>query len=94
VTKGAANSWYLQNRGHTMVAGAFDFGFAVDWMHKDLGLCLDQAERLGVPTPVTALAATDYGRLQEDGDGRLDASAVIRLRAAESHRQDPEPPPT
>ncbi|HEY2564624.1 MAG TPA: NAD(P)-dependent oxidoreductase [Acidimicrobiales bacterium] len=84
VTKGAANSWYLENRGHTMVAGQFDFGFAVDWMRKDLGICLVQAEQLGVPMPLSTLAEADYGALQAHGEGRLDASAVIRLRSAET----------
>jgi 3-hydroxyisobutyrate dehydrogenase len=84
VTKGAANSWYLENRGHTMIAGDFDFGFAVDWIRKDLRICLDQAERLSVPMPFTTRAEADYGELQARGDGRLDASAVIRLRRAET----------
>jgi 3-hydroxyisobutyrate dehydrogenase len=84
VTKGAANSWYLENRGHTMVAGEFDFGFAVDWIRKDLRICLDQAEHLGVPMPFSTRAEADYGELQARGEGRLDASAVIRLRRAET----------
>jgi len=84
VTKGAANSWYLENRGHTMVEGKFDFGFAVDWIRKDLGICLDQAKGMGVPMPFTNRAESDYVKLQEQGDGRLDATAVIRLRSAET----------
>lgn len=84
VTKGAANSWYLENRGHTMVADEFDFGFAVDWIRKDLGICAEQAARLGVAIPLTTEALTDYEALQARGEGRLDATAVIRLRRAES----------
>jgi 3-hydroxyisobutyrate dehydrogenase-like beta-hydroxyacid dehydrogenase len=84
VTKGAANSWYLENRGHTMVEGKFDFGFAVDWMRKDLGICLDQATQMGAPMPFTTRAESDYAILQERGEGRLDATAVIRLRQAET----------
>ena len=88
VTKGAANSWYLENRGHTMIEGRFDFGFAVDWIRKDLRVCLDEAGRLGAPLPLSALAEADYQRLQDRGDGRLDATAVIRLRSEESTAGD------
>jgi 3-hydroxyisobutyrate dehydrogenase-like beta-hydroxyacid dehydrogenase len=84
VTGGAANSWYLENRGHTMVRDEFDFGFAVDWILKDLTICLDEAGRSGVPLPVTELAAADYQASHDRGDGRLDATAVIRLRRAET----------
>jgi 3-hydroxyisobutyrate dehydrogenase len=84
VTSGAANSWYLENRGHTMVRDEFDFGFAVDWIRKDLGICLDEAGRRGIPLPFTALADRDYAASQARGDGRLDATATIRLRRAET----------
>jgi len=84
VTSGAANSWYLENRGHTMVRDEFDFGFAVDWVRKDLGICLDEAARRGIPLPFTARADQDYAASQARGDGRLDATATIRLRRAET----------
>ena len=84
VTSGAASSWYLENRGHTMVRDEFDFGFAVDWIRKDLGICLDEAARRGIPLPFTARADEDYAASQARGDGRLDATATIRLRRAET----------
>jgi 3-hydroxyisobutyrate dehydrogenase-like beta-hydroxyacid dehydrogenase len=84
VTTGAANSWYLSNRGHTMVRDEFDFGFAVDWMRKDLRICLDEARRRGVPLPLTTLAEGDFAASQARGDGRLDATAIIRLRRDET----------
>ncbi|CAN5679595.1 NAD(P)-dependent oxidoreductase [soil metagenome] len=84
VTGGAANSWYLANRGHTMVRDEFAFGFAVDWIHKDLGICLDEAGRQGIPLPFTARADEDYVASQARGDGRLDATAVIRIRRDET----------
>jgi len=84
VTSGAASSWYLENRGHTMVRDEFDFGFAVDWIRKDLGICLDEAARRGIPLPFTARADQDYAASQARGDGRLDATATIRLRRAET----------
>jgi 3-hydroxyisobutyrate dehydrogenase len=67
-----------------MVRDEFDFGFAVDWMRKDLRICLDEAARRGIPLPVTTLAERDYAASQARGDGRLDASAIIRLRAADT----------
>jgi 3-hydroxyisobutyrate dehydrogenase len=82
VTGGAANSWYLENRGHTMVRDEFDFGFAVDWLRKDLGICLDEGARVGAPLPLTELARRDCDASHERGDGRLDATALIRLRRA------------
>ena len=84
VTGGAANSWYLANRGATMMRDEFEFGFAVDWMRKDLRICLDEAARRAIPLPLTALAEQDYAASQLRGDGRLDASAIIRLRRAET----------
>jgi 3-hydroxyisobutyrate dehydrogenase-like beta-hydroxyacid dehydrogenase len=78
VTKGAAASWYLQNRGETMLADQFDFGFAVDWMAKDLGLVHDEADRLGARVPLTELTAKFLAASQAAGDNRRDATAIIR----------------
>jgi len=81
IGKGAAQSWQLDNRGKTMVDGQFDFGFAVDWMRKDLGLVLDEARRNGARLPVTALVDQFYADVQAEGGGRLDTSSLIkRLR--------------
>ena len=81
IGKGAAQSWQMDNRGKTMVAGQFDFGFAVDWMRKDLGLVLDEARRNGARLPVTALVDQFYADVQAEGGGRLDTSSLIkRLR--------------
>ena len=78
VTKGAAGSWYLNNRGETMVRDEFDFGFAVDWMAKDLGLVAAEAERLGADAPLTAMVAQHLAERQAAGDNRLDATSIIR----------------
>jgi 3-hydroxyisobutyrate dehydrogenase-like beta-hydroxyacid dehydrogenase len=81
IGKGAAQSWQLDHRGPTMVDDKFDFGFAVDWMRKDLGLVLDEARRNGARVPVTALVDQFYGDLQRLGGGRWDTSSLIkRLR--------------
>jgi len=81
ISKGAAQSWQMENRGRTMVEGRFDFGFAVDWMRKDLGLVLDEARRNGARLPVTALLDQFYADIQDEGGGRLDTSSLIqRLR--------------
>jgi len=81
IGKGAAQSWQLDNRGKTMVADKFDFGFAVDWMRKDLGLVLDEAKRNGARLPVTALVDQFYGDIQQMGGRRWDTSSLIkRLR--------------
>ncbi len=83
IGKGAAQSWQMDNRGKTMVDDKFDFGFAVDWMRKDLGLCLDEAKRNGAPLPATALVDQFYGDVQRMGGGRWDTSSLIRrLRKA------------
>ena len=83
IGKGAAQSWQMDNRGSTMVDDRFDFGFAVDWMRKDLGLCLDEARRNGARLPVTALVDQFYADVQRMGGGRWDTSSLIRrLRAA------------
>ena len=78
IGKGAAQSWQMDNRGTTMVDGKFDFGFAVDWMRKDLGLCLDEARRNGAPLPVTSLIDQFYGDVQAMGGNRNDTSSLIR----------------
>ena len=81
IGKGAAQSWQLDNRGKTMVADKFDFGFAVDWMRKDLGLVLDEAKRNGARLPVTALVDQFYADVQHMGGRRWDTSSLIkRLR--------------
>ncbi len=78
IGKGAAQSWQMENRGGTMIEGNFDFGFAVDWMRKDLGLCLDEARNNGAPLPVAALVDQFYAALQAMGGGRWDTSSLIR----------------
>jgi 3-hydroxyisobutyrate dehydrogenase-like beta-hydroxyacid dehydrogenase len=81
IGKGAAQSWQIDNRGHSMAQGRFDFGFAVDWMRKDLGLVLDEARRNGAHLPLTALVDQFYGDVQAMGGGRWDTSSLIaRLR--------------
>ena len=81
IGKGAAQSWQMDNRGKTMVDGQFNFGFAVDWMRKDLGLVLDEAKRNGARLPVTALVDQFYADVQQLGGGRWDTSSLIkRLR--------------
>lgn len=81
IGKGAAQSWQLDNRGPTMVEDRFNFGFAVDWMRKDLGLCLDEARRNGAKLPVTALVDQFYADVQAMGGQRWDTSSLIkRLR--------------
>ncbi|RFU44566.1 NAD(P)-dependent oxidoreductase [Paraburkholderia sp. DHOC27] len=81
IGKGAAASWQMDNRGKTMIDGKFDYGFAVDWMRKDLGFCLDEARRNGAALPVTALVDQFYGDVQNLGGNRYDTSSLIwRLR--------------
>jgi len=77
IGKGAAQSWQMDNRGRTMVEGKFDFGFAVDWMRKDLGLVLDEAKRNGALLPVTALVDQFYAEVQREGGNRWDTSSLI-----------------
>ena len=79
ISKGAAQSWQMENRGKTMVADKFDFGFAVDWMRKDLAICLAEARTNGAALPVTALLDQFYARIQARGGGRWDTSSLIRL---------------
>jgi 3-hydroxyisobutyrate dehydrogenase-like beta-hydroxyacid dehydrogenase len=81
IGKGAAQSWQMDNRGKTMVERKFEFGFAVDWMRKDLGLVLDEAKRNGALLPVTALVDQFYADVQQAGGRRWDTSSLItRLR--------------
>jgi 3-hydroxyisobutyrate dehydrogenase-like beta-hydroxyacid dehydrogenase len=77
ISKGAAQSWQMENRGKTMVEGKFTFGFAVDWMRKDLGICLEEAKRNGARLPVTALVDQFYGDVQKAGGSRWDTSSLI-----------------
>jgi 3-hydroxyisobutyrate dehydrogenase-like beta-hydroxyacid dehydrogenase len=79
IGKGAAQSWQMDNRGPTMAADKFDFGFAVDWMRKDLALCLAEARAKGAALPVTALVDQFYARVQAAGGGRWDSSSLIRV---------------
>ena len=78
IGKGAAQSWQMDNRGKTMVADKFDFGFAVDWMRKDLGLVMDEAKRNGARVPVTALVDQFYGDVQGLGGSRWDTSSLVK----------------
>jgi len=81
ISKGAAGSWQMENRGKTMVENKFDFGFAVDWMRKDLGICLEESKRNGARLPVTALVDQFYAQVQERGGNRWDTSSLIDLLA-------------
>ena len=78
IGKGAAQSWQMDNRGKTMVADKFDFGFAVDWMRKDLGLAMDEAKRNGARLPVTALVDQFYADVQQLGGNRWDTSSLVK----------------
>lgn len=78
ITDGAAGSWQMSNRGHTMVENSFDFGFAVEWIIKDLDIALSEAERLGVPTPIATQVTDFYRELAASGDARSDTSALIK----------------
>jgi len=81
ISKGAAQSWQMENRGKTMLQDKFDFGFAVDWMRKDLGICLAESKRNGAFLPVTALVDQFYAEVQALGGRRWDTSSLIaRLR--------------
>ncbi len=79
ISKGAAQSWQMENRAGTMIDGKFEFGFAVDWMRKDLAICLNEARRNQSALPVTALIDQFYERIQERGGGRWDTSSLIHL---------------
>jgi 3-hydroxyisobutyrate dehydrogenase-like beta-hydroxyacid dehydrogenase len=82
ISKGAAQSWQMDNRWRTMQEGKFDFGFAVDWMRKDLGMCLAEAQRNGAQLPVTAQVDGFYADVQRIGGGRWDTSSLIALLKA------------
>ena len=85
ISKGAAQSWQMENRYETMIDNQFDFGFAVDWMLKDLGIVLDEARRNGAPLPVTQLVKNYYEEVRDAGGGRWDTSSLIaRLRGLEN----------
>lgn len=77
ISKGAAQSWQMENRWKTMIEGEFDFGFAVDWMRKDLGFCLEEAKKNGAHLPLTALIDQFYGDVQDAGGARWDTSSLI-----------------
>ncbi|MGI9646851.1 MAG: NAD(P)-dependent oxidoreductase [Ilumatobacteraceae bacterium] len=79
IGKGAAQSWQMENRASTMAAGEFEFGFAVEWMRKDLGICLDEAERNGARLPVTALVDQLYKQVVDRGGERWDTSSLVHL---------------
>ncbi|MDQ4059661.1 MAG: NAD(P)-dependent oxidoreductase, partial [Pseudomonadota bacterium] len=91
ISKGAAQSWQMENRSKTMAEGRFDFGFAVDWMRKDLGICLAQARRQDTHLPVTALVDQFYSEVQAMGGGRWDTSSLI-ARLEKAGRQDQRGP--
>jgi 3-hydroxyisobutyrate dehydrogenase len=77
ISGGAAQSWQMDNRAETMMAGSYDFGFAVDWMRKDLAIALAEAERCGAQVPITAMVDGFYAQLQAEGGGRLDTSSLL-----------------
>src|SRR5262245_22843715 len=77
ISKGAAQSWQMENRWKTMNEGTFDFGFAVDWMRKDLAICMEEAKGNGAPLPVTAIVDGYYAEVQKMGGSRWDTSSLI-----------------
>ena len=79
ISKGAAQSWQMDNRAQTMIDDEFDFGFAVEWMRKDLGLCIEEASRNGSVLPVAALVDQFYAEVQRRGGSRWDTSSLVRL---------------
>ncbi|MFN4165476.1 MAG: NAD(P)-dependent oxidoreductase [Ferrovibrio sp.] len=87
ISKGAAGSWQMDNRHKTMIEGKFDYGFAVDWMRKDLGICLAEARRNGSSLPVTALVDQFYAEVQQMGGNRWDTSSLMaRLEATKTKK--------
>lgn len=78
ISKGAAGSWQMENRGLTMLKDEFEFGFAVDWMRKDLGICLEESEKNGAQLPITKIVNDYYAEIQEMGGSRWDTSSLIR----------------
>jgi 3-hydroxyisobutyrate dehydrogenase len=88
IAQGAAQSWQMNNRAETMIKGEFNFGFAVDWMRKDLGIAIEAAQSIGAEVPVTQLVDTFYAEVQDLGGHRWDTSSLIqRLRAGETNRE-------
>ena len=79
ISKGAAGSWQMENRGLTMAEDKFDFGFAVNWMRKDLKITLEEADKIGARLPVSALIDQFYAQVQKRGGGRWDTSSLIHL---------------
>ncbi|MFC3022873.1 NAD(P)-dependent oxidoreductase [Vibrio zhugei] len=76
---GAAGSWQMENRAVTMSQGQFDFGFAIDWMHKDLSICLNEAQKMGIALPLTQTVDREYQSLQHQGLGRMDTSVLFKI---------------
>ena len=79
ISKGAAQSWQMENRYKTMLEDKFDYGFAVDWMRKDLKIAMDEARSNGSILPITEIIDQYYEKIQEDGGNRLDTSSLIKL---------------
>jgi len=79
ISKGAAQSWQMENRYQTMLKGEFDFGFAVDWMRKDIAICVAEASRNGAQLPMTRMVDGFYEQIQQRGGGRWDTSSLIDL---------------
>jgi len=88
ISQGAAQSWQMDNRYQTMLAGEYDHGFAVDWMRKDLGMALTQAHKLGLELPQTELVDGFYAEVQRLGGGRWDTSSLLQRMIAISESQD------
>ena len=79
ISKGAAQSWQMENRYKTMIGDKFEFGFAVDWMRKDLAIVIEEAKKNGSPVPITELIDGYYAKVQEMGGNRWDSSSLIAL---------------
>jgi 3-hydroxyisobutyrate dehydrogenase-like beta-hydroxyacid dehydrogenase len=91
ISQGAAQSWQMDHRAETMLAGRFDFGFAVDWMRKDLGIALEEAQRIGAALPVTRLVDGFYAEVQAAGGGRWDTSSLITRLPRSQAPAEPAP---
>ena len=78
ISQGAAGSWQMNNRHETMIEGNYNFGFAVDWMRKDLKICMDEADRNGAVLPITSIVDQFYKEIQNSGGGRLDTSSLLK----------------
>ena len=79
ISKGAAQSWQMENRYRTMLDGKFDYGFAVDWMRKDLSICFHEAKKNGSYLPITEIVDKYYSEIQKNGGNRLDTSSFMKL---------------